>query len=206
MTREKQSKPVVGEVREHMVSGAMTSLARRGLQATSFSEVLAATGAPRGSLYHHFPGGKHELVAAAVDRAGAVLTDAMAPVAGASAELVVERFLAIWRAVLTRSGCEAGCAVLAVTVATDSSGLLSHAAAVFQAWRVRLADLLRQGGLPAEAAQRFATLMIASVEGAVVLSRADQGLEPFEAVAQHLAEQIRTLLANAAAPGPGGGP
>ena len=82
MTRKKQSRPVIGEVRDHMVQGAMTSLARRGLQATSFSEVLAATGAPRGSLYHHFPGGKHQLVAAAVDRAGTVLTDAMAPEAG----------------------------------------------------------------------------------------------------------------------------
>jgi AcrR family transcriptional regulator len=198
MARKKQSRPVVGEVREHMVQGAMTSLARRGLQATSFSEVLAATGAPRGSLYHHFPGGKHQLVAAAVDRAGVVLTDAMAPVAGASAELVVERFLAIWRAVLTRSQCEAGCAVLAVTVATDSAELLSHATAVFRAWRERLADLLRQGGVAAGAAPRFATVMIASIEGAVVLSRADQSMEPFESVAQHLAAQIGKLLAGQA--------
>uniref|UniRef100_UPI0013CFB038 TetR/AcrR family transcriptional regulator n=1 Tax=Acinetobacter baumannii TaxID=470 RepID=UPI0013CFB038 len=73
------------------------------LQSTSFSEVLAATGAPRGSLYHHFPGGKDQLIGAAVDQAGAVLTDALEAVAGGTAEAVVERFLAIWRVVLTRS-------------------------------------------------------------------------------------------------------
>lgn len=186
---------MAGKVRDEMVEGAMALLARRGLQATSFSEVLAATGAPRGSLYHHFPGGKDQLVAAAVDRAGEVLTDAMESVAGQPAAAVVERYLAIWRAVLTRSQCEAGCAVLAVTVASDSSELLLHATAVFRAWRERLADLLRQGGMPATQARRFALVLIASAEGAVVLSRADQSLEPFEAVAQQLTEQLARLKA-----------
>ncbi|MBO9642268.1 MAG: TetR/AcrR family transcriptional regulator [Pseudacidovorax sp.] len=185
---------MAGEVRKEMVEGAMALLARRGLHGTSFSEVLAATGAPRGSLYHHFPGGKDQLMAAAVDRAGAVLVDALEPVAGAPADAVVERFLAIWRAVLTRSQCEAGCAVLAVTVATDSAELLSHATAVFRAWRERLGDLLRQGGLPAAESRRFAMVLIASVEGAVVLSRADQSLDAFEAVAAQLLDRTRQLL------------
>ena len=184
---------MASEVRERMVEGAMALLARQGLDATSFTEVLAATGAPRGSLYHHFPGGKDELVAAAVDRAGAVLVHALESVAGAPAEKVVERFLAIWRAVLTRSHFGAGCAVLAVTVATDSAELLTHAATVFRAWRERLAELLRRGGLSAEEARGFALVLIASAEGAVVLSRADQSLEPFEAVAHQLMEQVRIL-------------
>jgi TetR/AcrR family transcriptional regulator, lmrAB and yxaGH operons repressor len=184
---------MAGDVRDRMVEGAMALLARRGLQATSFSEVLAATGAPRGSLYHHFPGGKDQLVAAAIDRAGAVLTDAMAAVAGAPAEAVVERFLAIWRAVLTRSQCEAGCAVLAVTVATDSPDLLSHATAIFRAWRERLADLLHQGGLSPMQARALAMMLIASAEGAVVLSRADHSLEPFEVVAHQLMDHVRRL-------------
>ena len=189
---------MAGEMRERMVDGAMRLLARRGLKATSFSEVLAATGAPRGSLYHHFPSGKDELVGEAVDRAGAVLTDALAAVAGQPADAVVARFLAIWRAVLTQSQCEAGCAVLAVTVATDSPELLAHATAVFRSWRERLADLLHQGGLPAQTAQHVALLLIASAEGAVVLSRAAHSLEPFEAVAQQLSEHLNTLLPNAA--------
>jgi AcrR family transcriptional regulator len=179
--------------RERMVDGAMALLARQGLHATSFSKVLAATDAPRGSLYHHFPGGKDQMVAAAVDRAGGLLIDAMASVAGAPAPEVVDRFLAIWRAVLVRSECQAGCAVLAVTVASESGDLLSHAALVFRAWRERLAELLRQGGLPADAAAPFATLLIASAEGAVVVSRADQSLAPFDAVARQLQQQARTL-------------
>lgn len=176
-----------------MIDGALALLARRGLQGASFSELLAATGAPRGSLYHHFPGGKDELMAAAVDRAGAVLTGALESVAGAPAEAVVERFLAIWRAVLTRSDCGSGCAVLAVTVATDSAELLAHATAVFRAWRDCLAELLRKGGLAPAAARRFAIMLIASAEGAVVLSRAEGSLEAFEAVARQLMDQARAM-------------
>jgi TetR/AcrR family transcriptional regulator, lmrAB and yxaGH operons repressor len=198
MVSDEVFRPKAGKVRDRMVEGAMALLARRGLHATSFSEVLAATGAPRGSLYHHFPAGKDQLVAAAVDRAGAVLTDAMEGVAGAPAEAVVERFLAIWRAVLTRSQCEAGCAVLAVTVATDSAELLSHATAVFRTWLERLTALLHQGGLRGDEARRFAIMMIASAEGGVVLSRADQSLEPFEAVARQMLELLRMMRSGSA--------
>ena len=56
-----------GGVRDNMIAGAARLLAQRGLQATSFSTVLAETNAPRGSIYHHFPGGKEELVTAAIE-------------------------------------------------------------------------------------------------------------------------------------------
>lgn len=180
-------------VRDRMIDGALALLAQRGLQATSFTELLSATGVPRGSLYHHFPGGKDQLVAEAVDRAGAVLREALAPVGGAKAEDVVARFLAIWRTVVTRSHCRSGCAVVAVTVATDSAELSARAAAVFRNWRDLLAGLLHQGGLPAPQAGQFAVLLIASVEGAVVLSRAEQSLEPFELVAGQLMDQVRSF-------------
>ena len=60
-----------GRVRQKMVEGASRVLARRGLHATSFSEVLAVTGASRGSIYHHFPGGKAELIEAVLEDYGA---------------------------------------------------------------------------------------------------------------------------------------
>jgi AcrR family transcriptional regulator len=184
---------MAGEVRERMIAGAMALLARRGLSGASFSDVLSATGAPRGSLYHHFPNGKGELVAAAIERAGSVLADAMAPAAAAPADAVVERFLAIWRTVLTRSDCEAGCAVMAVAAAPESAEMLAQAAGVFRAWSGQLTDLLGRGGMPVSEAASFAVMMIASVEGAVALSRAERSLEPFEAVARQLIRQARLV-------------
>ncbi len=186
---------MAGEVRKKMIVGATQLLARRGLQATSFAEVLEHTGAPRGSVYHHFPEGKDQMVGEAVDLAGAFLVGALDQRAGASAVQVTEHFLAIWRGVLAQSRCESGCAVLAVAVATDSPALLNRAADVFRLWRQRLAELLEQGGMARKEARRFATTLVASAEGAVVMSRAEQDMEPFETVARMLVEQARALAA-----------
>jgi TetR/AcrR family transcriptional repressor of lmrAB and yxaGH operons len=178
-------------VRERMVASAVNLLARRGLQATSFSEVLEHSGAPRGSVYHHFPGGKDQMIGSALDAAGGVAIELLDRKAGAPAEEIATWFLHIWREVLIRGKFEAGCAVLAVAVAADSPELLDHTARVFRTWRRRLAELLEQGGLRAEDAQRFAAVLVASSEGAVVLARAEQSLEPFDLVVEQLVDQVR---------------
>src|SRR6202142_3456115 len=167
-------------VRDQMVASAVVLLAKHGFQGASLARVLADSGAPRGSIYHHFPEGKDQLVGEAVDLAGARAIEFINRKTGAGAAEITEYFLHIWREILTRSNFQAGCAVLATTIATDSPGLLGHAAAVFRTWRNRLAELLEQGGLAAREAARFAALLVASSEGAVVLSRAEQTMEPFE--------------------------
>ena len=185
--------PVAGDVRERMIEGAIRLLAQQGLQATSFAEVLELTGAPRGSVYHHFPEGKDQLVSAAVDRAGAHALNALDGKRGVSAEELTTVFLGLWRELLVRSQCRAGCAVLAVTVATDSQELLQHAGAVFRSWRGQLAEMLEHAGLSAKEAAQFAATLVAASEGAVVLSRAEQSLEPFDLVADQLLEQVRKM-------------
>src|SRR2546422_4073948 len=148
-------------VRERMVASAVDLLARRGLQATSFSEVLERSGAPRGSVYHHFPAGKDEMVEAALDAAGDRAIELLDRKAGESAEDIAAWFLHIWRQVLVRSSFEAGCAVLAVAVAAESPELLDHTARVFRTWRGRLTELLEQGGLTPRDAARFAATLVA---------------------------------------------
>jgi TetR/AcrR family transcriptional repressor of lmrAB and yxaGH operons len=181
---------MASETRERMVAGAARLLAQRGLQETSFSQVLELTGAPRGSIYHHFPDGKDQLIASAIDLAGANAIALIERSRGQSAEDVTVHFIGLWRAVLMRSNFTAGCSVLAVTIATDSPDLLDHAATVFRTWRERLTELLREGGLREVDAARFAAMLIAGTEGAVVLSRAEQSMEPFELVAEQLSLQI----------------
>jgi TetR/AcrR family transcriptional repressor of lmrAB and yxaGH operons len=169
-------------VRDRMVQSAIILLAKRGYQATSFSEVLAESQAPRGSIYHHFPEGKDQLIAAAIEVAGARAVELLDGLDGASAPEIVDGFLAMWRVVLERSRFTAGCSVLAVTVSADSPELLNRAGAIFRAWQARLAELFVAAGLPAADAASFATLLIAASEGAVVLCRAERSFAPLDAV------------------------
>lgn len=176
--------------RDLMIDGARMLLAEKGLQETSFSEVLARTGAPRGSIYHHFPDGKDQLVGLAVERAGESALAVMEGTAGRPAVEVVDTFLGLWRILLERGGFRIGCAVLAVTVATDDSALLDRTAGVFRAWREQFARLLEQGGMDADRAPVFATTLIAATEGAVAMARAERSLEPFDVVADDLRRRV----------------
>jgi AcrR family transcriptional regulator len=54
--------------RDDMIRAAIELLCERGYAGTSFGDVLERSGAPRGSIYHHFPGGKQQLVTEAVQR------------------------------------------------------------------------------------------------------------------------------------------
>jgi TetR/AcrR family transcriptional regulator, lmrAB and yxaGH operons repressor len=173
-----------------MVAGAARLLAEKGLEGTSFAEVLVVTGAPRGSTYHHFPGGKTQLVDAAVELAGQYAMASMETVRGQPAAAVISHFLGLWRSLLEATEMRAGCAVVAVTVATDDAELLAHAGRVFRDWRRQLASLLAEGGVAPQDADSVAALVIASTEGAVALTRAERDWEPFELVEAYLTAEV----------------
>jgi TetR/AcrR family transcriptional repressor of lmrAB and yxaGH operons len=184
-------RPPKGAVRARMVEGAVRLLATKGVEGTSFAEVLDATDSPRGSVYHHFPGGKPELLHAALDLASERGLTAMEATRGEPAKTVIERFLALWRSLLDRSRLTAGCAVVAVTVAADDDALLAHAGTVFRTWTDLLTELCAAGGLDIESARQLAVTVIAATEGAVALCRAERSIEPFEAVETTLLSLVK---------------
>ncbi len=177
---------MASEARDRMVASAVVLLAKHGYQGTSFSDVLAASGAPRGSIYHHFPEGKDQLIGAAVELAGAHAVALLDSLRGLPPADIVDGFMTMWRSVLERSGFSAGCSVLAVTVSADSPELVASAGVIFRAWRERLADVLVSAGFDAARAASFALMLIAASEGAVVVSRAQRDFEPFDTVWQQL--------------------
>jgi TetR/AcrR family transcriptional regulator, lmrAB and yxaGH operons repressor len=180
------------DVRTKMVEGAVRLLAINGVEGTSFAGVLAATGAPRGSVYHHFPGGKTELLHAALDLASERGLAAMEATRGQPPAVVVARFLDLWRELLNRSKLSAGCAVLAVTVAAGDNELLDHAGTIFRTWADLLADLFATSGMKKAPARELAVTVIAATEGAVALSRAQRSREPFDHVAAALTRLAET--------------
>jgi TetR/AcrR family transcriptional regulator, lmrAB and yxaGH operons repressor len=185
-----------GNVRATMAEGARQLLSLNGVDGTTFAEVLALTGAPRGSVYHHFPGGKSELIHAALNVANSFGRAELESVRGGPPVEVVETFLAQWRRLLVGCDLRAGCAVVAVAVAAGDDQLREHAGAVFREWDEYLAGLLVEGGVDAESAASLAMLVIAATEGAVVVSRAEGDVQPFESVATQLLELVAARAAS----------
>ncbi len=176
------------ETRTRMVEGAIQLLATRGVHGASLLKVLEHTGAPRGSVYHHFPGGKEELILAALDLTGQRHDRFVDRFRGTSVEEITAGYLELWRRILINSKLESGCPILAVTTSASAGPLLDRAGEIFRTSQRHLADLYEEVGVVRAPAERFVTFLIASAEGAVVLARAQQTIEPFDVVADQLLE------------------
>jgi len=184
---------MASDVRDRMIAGAGRLLAQHGLQATSFSTVLAATGAPRGSIYHHFPGGKDELIIAAIGATEQHVVGLLDFPPGTAVRQVVESFLGAWRLLLAAGDFHVGCALVAVTVAAETDDVRDRVAQAFGTWRTALAKALHRAGMDATVADATAALLLSACEGAVVMSRAERDLRTFDAVAASLLDYTDRL-------------
>src|SRR5262245_26703844 len=204
---------MTSETRARMVAGAADLMSRRGVNGTSMRDVVRHTATPRGSISHHFPRGKQQLIEDAIVFAGKQVSGRLQHLTrdrGAIAGL--REFIALWRKTLERSKFQAGCPVLAVAVeqlvndATERDGrpdeaaqgrLLDLADGVFADWqRVMVSALRREGVAPARA-RRLAALVIASTEGTVAMCRAARSAQPLEDVRRELELVLSAAIAGA---------
>jgi TetR/AcrR family transcriptional repressor of lmrAB and yxaGH operons len=179
------------DTRTRMIEATVEALRQQGVAGMSFTEVLRSSGAARGAIYHHFPGGKAQLVAEAATRNGHDVRAHLAELRGDSPSAVVEAFLAAVRPVALASACGSGCAVAAVTVGADDT-LREVAAAAFAAWVDQLAERLTASGLPPDEATDLAATLVTLLEGAQVLCRAAGSIEPFDRAARTATRLART--------------
>jgi AcrR family transcriptional regulator len=179
---------MASDSRQRMIETAAVVMRERGVEATSFSEVIARSGAPRGSIYHHFPGGKAQLIEEATRFAGEFTASRLAPALAEDDPLEAVRALtSMWLRLLRRSDFSAGCPVVAASIEGERSpGAREAAGQAFARWEELLAEALGPHLDSAARARSLATLVICSVEGAVVLARATRSLEPLERVVVEL--------------------
>jgi AcrR family transcriptional regulator len=180
-----------------MIWSAALLMRKHGVDGTSFSDVLTHSGAPRGSIYHHFPRGKAQLIEEATRYAGdftaAGLAAALAEDDPVSA---ISSFSSGWAKVLRSSDFGAGCPVVAASLEGERTPSVREAAgAAFTRWE----DILAEGLAPHtgdDRARSLAMLVITSIEGAVVVSRAQRSAEPLERVAAELELVLTDALAD----------
>ncbi len=177
------------DVRERMIRSAEELFGERGFAATGLRDVVAHSSTPRGSIYHHLPGGKAELAHAVLERAGAAATVAFP--ADGDPVAMLHACVEGWRRALADSDYRAGSAILAIAIEPDEqTGARDAAAAAFARWADALAATLQGGGVRRKKAARLATLAVAAIEGAVAMSRARGDTQPLDAVERELESAI----------------
>ena len=176
--------------REKTLSAAVKLFSQRGYHGTVLQDILDAGGAPRGSLYFHFPKGKEQIGEAAVQLGTEGVRDFITDAAQTSGN--VQAFLVKlargMAANLERSGYREGCpvATTALETAAQSDVLGRAARAAFQTWEQEIKRALISFGMKANKADRTATAVLSQLEGALLLARTYRSLAPMQRAEQAL--------------------
>ncbi|MFI0420674.1 TetR/AcrR family transcriptional regulator [Spongiactinospora sp. 9N601] len=178
------------ETRDRLMDAAQELIEAGGYSGAGLNQVIAVSGAPRGSLYFHFPGGKDQLVGESMRRAGRTIGDAMEGLAGSSASAAefVEAMLWHLGDRLEASGWRKGCpvATVALEMAAASDPLQKVCSEVYTQWEAALRARL-DGHADAD---DLSVTILALIEGALLLARAHRSRQPLTRVAR----QITALL------------
>lgn len=173
--------------RERMVISAALLIRERGAHPTAIADVLEHSGAPRGSAYHYFPGGRTQLLCEAIDYAGEYVATKITKAQSSVAAL--DELFGDYRKQLLKSDFRAGCPIVAVTVEAGdpdkpdaATPVIERAAAAFAKWTDLIATHLIADGASKKRAAELAMLTTTSFEGAIVVARATRDVESLDLV------------------------
>jgi len=179
--------------RDRLLLATETLLREAGMAGTGIKDVVKRSGAPIGSLYHYFPGGKAQLVTEALEvhagRSKALLARFFN--GKTSAATSVRRLFDTAARGFDLAGADKGCAIGAVSLDLQAGDTRAQriCEATFEGWVGLIAPHLP---FPKRAAQvSFAVTIVAALEGAFVLARAARSGAPFREVGKSLAAALR---------------
>jgi AcrR family transcriptional regulator len=196
----KAVEPARRDGRERLLNGARRLLAEKGYAGMELRDVAARGNAPRGSIYHHFPGGKRQLAVEAAELEGTEIRAAIElSLAQRGLAETLTMFGEMFRRRVKDQPERLGCPVAAAALARPEDPALAAAAtAAFQSWEAPIAAALEAEGVAAEDAATFAGLVVSTVEGALVRARAAGDQAPLDSAVAGLRQALDGLLASSA--------
>ena len=183
--------------REAILTAAAELMRHKGYGAVGMKDIVAASGAPIGSLYHHFPGGKLQIAREALTNAGVAygmliptLIDPHTDLGDAIASVFIQA-----GEDMAATGFANMCPVASVAAETSDTEeeLRVTAAAVFAGWLDGGTAYFIARGLQEATARDVTICLVSALEGAFVLARTLRSAEPLEAAGRALSPQYRGI-------------
>lgn len=182
--------------RARLLNGACRLLAEKGYAGMELRDVAERGNAPRGSIYHHFPGGKRQLAIEAATLEGTQIREMIErSLAEHGVKETLVRFGEIFRRRVENHPERLGCPVAAAALARpEDPALATTATAAFASWEKPIAAALREEGVGAKDANTFAGLVVSTVEGALIRARAAGDPAPLDSAVTGLGQALDALL------------
>lgn len=169
----------------------------QGYAATGIAQLARTSGAPTGSIYHHFHGGKRDVAAAALRQTGAVYIQLLPMLLDRHDDLAtgIEAAFAAAAEDLRTTGWANMCPVGTVTgeIADAEPELREVAAEVIASWIDEGTHYLARRGLSDTDARAVTYSLVTSLEGGFILARGQRSGEPLLAAGRALATYVATL-------------
>ena len=177
-----------GSTRDKMLVSAAQVMRERGAAGVTIDSVLARSGAPRGSVYHHFPEGRSQILFEALRYAGDSITTVIDDAVDRGARALLREFVNYWDHLLTDGGFTAGCPVAAAALgsADDELELTVAAGDILDRWSAAMTRAFVADGFDEPCAASLAVTSIAALEGAIMLCRSTRSAAPLRAVGEQL--------------------
>jgi TetR/AcrR family transcriptional repressor of lmrAB and yxaGH operons len=173
--------------KDSLVRTAMRLFRRQGYASSGLQQILAESAAPRGSLYHYFPGGKEELGEAAVGMAATLMGEMLADLANRhkSPEAFVKGYCRTMAKWMEESDFRSGCPIATTMLETapHAPGLTKAGVAALDHWIGIIAPVFMAKGVSTKEARTKAQLLVATMEGALLIARIRQSAGPIHDVA-----------------------
>lgn len=190
------------ETRQRIVAEAAKLFNQNGFAGASMSELMQATGLEKGGIYRHFSS-KEELAAEAFDYAWQLSSEARMSDLESVANSVdrLKRFIGNF--VERRPSVPGGCPLLNTAIDADDGNVIlrARAAKALREWRGRLITIITKGLEKKEISrgvdpEQLSTLIISSLEGALMMSRLEKKSDSLMAVQRHLDDYLETAVRN----------
>ena len=191
--------------RDRIVRSAAALVRERGVHGAGLRQIVAHADGPRGSLQRYFPAGKTQLVTEALKLVGSeVLDDTESGLShAASLADAIDAIFAPWRRVLLESDFTMGCPIAATVVdARRDDRLRQEARALLDQWRDSVYATLVKFGADKSTAEDDASVLLAALEGALILGRATQSTEPLDTVQRFFTSSLSRAAGEPAATTP----
>jgi len=180
--------------RDQIIETTCELLEVQGYHATGLNQIIKESGSPKGSLYYYFPGGKEELTAEALSRVGQMVLERIRYNLGLADDPAeaVRAFIERIAQQVEASGYRAGGPITTVALETASSNdrLREVCQQIYTSWQLAFVEKLARGGVEPERAERLATLIIAAIEGGIILCRTRRSPQPLLAVSEEIGRLV----------------
>lgn len=174
--------------RTKMLVSAAEVMRERGAAGVTIDAVLARSGAPRGSVYYHFPDGRTQILSEALRYSGDSITATIDAAADQGARTLLREFIELWERLLADGDFHAGCPVVAAAISADEidQDLTIEAGMILGRWCTALTQAFIKDGFGDDDAASLAVMSISALEGAIVLSRSTRSVRPLSQVGEQL--------------------